>query len=386
MSLFTALFTALSEKEFLTSYWQEKPYVFRQVYDHIIDMIDGNELAGLACEEEAESRIISGREQRGQWSCRQGPFNEEDFATLPAKDWTLLVQGVDQWIDEVRDILSDFTFIPRWRLEDIMASYAPLGGSVGPHFDYYDVFLIQVSGSREWHLGDMCDESSSLQNNNQVKLLQEFNTQETHIVNAGDMLYIPAGKAHWGIASTDDCITFSVGFRAPSEKEILTLAFDHLVDNLSDNNRYRDPRSADHHNHHPAKISSTSQEQLLTFIEQLTPQKLQDAVNQSFGELVTEPRYAVLTEEEYVPLADEELQSFIQSIISEKASLQLTVPPHSRLAFSQEHLFANGGAYCADEVFAQAVCDGSIPFTLLTPKNIKILAILLENEDVYISQ
>ncbi len=178
------LFNIIKQDVFLSEYWQQKPYVFRDALtdnvNDILETVDGNELAGLACEEMVESRIIFGHGQTGEWRCEQGVFDESRFASLPEKNWTLLVQGLDQWFEEVRALFHYFDFLPQWRLEDIMASYAPKGGGVGPHFDYYDVFLIQVSGSREWKLGQQCDEKSELQSNDQVKLLQAFVTGDTH--------------------------------------------------------------------------------------------------------------------------------------------------------------------------------------------------------------
>jgi 50S ribosomal protein L16 3-hydroxylase len=373
-----SIFTAITKDAFLKTIWQQKPYVFSQAMPELIDLIDGNELAGLACEEEAESRIIFGREKTGEWTCQQGPFNEEQFANLPERNWTLLVQGMDQWVDEVRDILQVFSFLPQWRLEDIMASYAPIGGGVGPHFDYYDVFLIQVSGTREWRLGQCCDEATSLQDNDQVKLLAEFATEETHQLQAGDMIYIPAGKAHWGVASSKDCITFSVGFRAPSEKELLSTVFDNMIDSLSDHHRYKDNVASI--DEHPAKINRAVHRQLAEFISTLSVEKLQHAAQQAFGEQVTGPRYAPMGE--LLPIGREELEDVIAELIKAKEDLAIVILAHSRLAFSDEQLFVNGEAYNAGQDFAESVCNGLIPYTLLNKATMNILKDLLDNGDI----
>lgn len=372
-----SIINSLETTQFIANIWQKKSHLFRQSCSDLIDIIDGNELAGLACEPECEARIIQGRKIDGPWSCLQGPFDEGAFADLPEKDWTLLVQGVDQWIDEVRDILSEFSAIPQWRLEDIMASYAPQGGGVGPHFDYYDVFLIQISGTRTWQLAQQCDESTPLQNHEQVKLLPTFDTQEEHTVEAGDMLYIPAGKAHWGVASSDDCITFSIGFRAPSQKELLSSALEHIVDGLSDTQRYQDNAAAI--DTHPDKINSAVHQQLTAMLQALTPKTLQEAVNQSFGELVTEPRHAPIDAE---IMSEDDILNYIDTAIAQQSDLHLYRPPHSRLAFSASHLFVNGEAYEVNESFAQSVCDGVIPFAMIEDDYKSYLVEWIQNSDV----
>lgn len=375
------IFTAITKEIFLETIWQKKPYVFRHVMQSLEGLVDGNELAGLACEDDVESRIICGREALGQWTCEQGPFDESTFSRLPEQDWTLLIQGVDQWFDEAHDILNAFDFLPRWRLEDIMASYAPVGGGVGPHFDYYDVFLIQVSGSRQWQLGQECDEAEELQDNDQVKLLAEFKEQEIHQLNAGDMLYIPAGKAHWGIATSDDCITFSVGFRAPSEKELLSTLLENIAAELSDHHRYKDSLTSI--DPHPAKINPASFQQLEKMTHRLTADKLQSAANQAFGELVTEPRYHAHEELDQTSTVD--LTQAITNVVESQGGLSLIIPAHSRLAFSETQLFANGEAYNISEPFSQAVCDGLVPYNYLDEKAVAVLEILLEKGDVYLA-
>jgi 50S ribosomal protein L16 3-hydroxylase len=375
-----SIFDQLSKEEFLKNIWQQQPYIFRQVMNGIVDLVDGNELAGLACEDDVESRIISGREERGHWTCEQGPFPESHFAQLPEKDWTLLVQGVDQYSDEVHDILDQFDFLPQWRLEDIMASYAPIGGGVGPHFDYYDVFLIQISGSRQWQLGQSCDELTPLQKNTSVKLLADFQAEATHLLHPGDMLYIPAGKAHWGVADSDDCITFSIGFRAPSEKELISAILENIVNDLSENNRYKDQIKAIDEN--PAKMNSAVQHQVLQLMQTLTIEKLQKAAGQAFGQLVTEPRYSALDEP---PEDTDDLRSTLLDMINNEEDLPLVIPPHTRVAFSDKQLFVNGEAYIVDEAFAEGVCQGLLSHTVLNDSTITILEGLVEKGDLYIA-
>lgn len=207
----------ISTEQFLAEYWQKKPLLIRNACADFEPPLDADELAGLSLEEEVESRLVIGPE----WSVQHGPFDESTFQTLPEKDWTILVQAVDLWVPEVSALLDHFDFVPRWRLDDIMISYAADGGSVGPHFDYYDVFLIQGSGQREWRIGQYCDENSALLPGTPLRILSDFQESQRWLTNPGDMLYLPPMLAHYGIARGDNCTTYSVGFRAPSIGEMI---------------------------------------------------------------------------------------------------------------------------------------------------------------------
>ena len=172
------------------------------------DPLSAEELAGLACEEEIESRLVLGERD---WTLRHGPFQESDFTSLAENNWSLLVQSVDIYINAFKELQNLFTFIPKWRLEDVMVSFAVPGGGVGPHFDYYDVFLVQGSGQRRWRIGKKCQSNAKLQNNSGLALLNSFNTQQEIILSAGDVLYIPPQFAHWGEAISDS-FCYSIGF------------------------------------------------------------------------------------------------------------------------------------------------------------------------------
>lgn len=185
-----------------------------------LDYPDANTLAGLALEEGVESRIITGK-GRGPWGVTQSPLPDDIFTQLGDNDWTLLVQSVDHYLTPVSLLLDSFHFLPSWRLEDIMLSYATEGGSVGPHFDRYDVFLIQAAGQRQWDIGPVCDDNSPRLEHDQLKLLADMPSEEQFIASPGDVLYLPPGVAHHGVALDDDCITWSVGFRAPDTASLL---------------------------------------------------------------------------------------------------------------------------------------------------------------------
>ena len=211
----------LSQTDFLKNHWQKKPLLIRQAFPDITSPISPEELAGLACEEGIESRLIQEQGVEGPWELRYGPFEEEDFTSLPQTHWSLLVQALDHHLPELSQLLDEFNFIPNWRIDDVMVSFAPEGGSVGPHLDNYDVFLLQVQGRRHWHINEGDYSEDDFIEGLDLKILSEFETQEDWILEPGDMLYLPPGVAHHGIA-LDNCLTYSIGFRAPSLKELLS--------------------------------------------------------------------------------------------------------------------------------------------------------------------
>jgi len=269
--------------DFLQNVWQKKPLVIRQGFQQA-DWLEPDDLAGLACEEGVESRIILQKENA--WQVEHGPFPETRFSSLPERDWTLLVQAVDQWVPEVADILKGFKFLPAWRVDDVMVSYAPVGGTVSQHFDFYDVFLIQGEGSRSWQIGQVCDSNSRLLPDTPVKILQEFEMTMEVTLLPGDILYIPARFAHYGV-SVEDSLTYSVGFRAPSVRDMVDGISTAALECLSDEQRYQDS---------PLSLQAATGEIPASAIEQVR-QLLLSAVNDPglirdwLGAYVTEPKY-----------------------------------------------------------------------------------------------
>jgi len=223
-------------EEFLRDYWQQKPVVIRQGFQHFSDPISADELAGLAMEGEVESRLVYKKDQ--QWQAEFGPF--EGYEHLGEQDWSLVVQALDNWSEDAAKMIEPFRFIPHWRLDDLMASFATKGGSVGPHIDKYDVFICQGSGSRHWRVGARGNH-------------QEFSAHEVllHVkpfdaiidveVNAGDILYIPPGFPHEGV-SLDTSMSFSVGFRTTSTMNLSSGLADHLIDNELGDELIEDPQ------------------------------------------------------------------------------------------------------------------------------------------------
>lgn len=276
------LLGGISAEQFLREYWQKKPLLIRQAMPGFQCPIDGNELAGLAMEEEVESRLII---EKQNWALKHGPFSEKDFNKLPNTHWTLLVQQLDAWMPEINALKSQFNFIPNWRIDDVMASYAPEGGSVGPHFDDYDVFLLQAHGQRHWRTGQKCDDCTPLQPHPKLKLLAEFHPDQTWVLEPGDMLYLPPKIAHYGIAQ-NDCITLSIGFRAPSIGELADRFASHLASTMMQPQRYQDPDLF------PQIASGEISAEAISRVQELLRQAINDreSVTQWFGELVTEPK------------------------------------------------------------------------------------------------
>lgn len=231
-------FGIISEQEFLSDYWQKKPLLIKQALPNFISPVSADELAGLSLEEEFESRLVQGSIFDQQWSLTNGPFTEDDFSKFPEQDWTLLVQGVDRFINKIHDLIKQFDFIPRWRFDDVMISYAAKGGSVGPHFDYYDVFLLQGSGRRRWYISSKHCELGNYLQDVPLRIMNTFETEHVWDVEPGDVLYVPPKVAHHGVSLDDECTTLSFGYRAYSAEEL----FESINQKSEDKNLYyQDP-------------------------------------------------------------------------------------------------------------------------------------------------
>ncbi|MCW2272207.1 MULTISPECIES: cupin domain-containing protein [Pseudomonas] len=326
------LLGGLTAREFMRDYWQKKPLLVRQAFPDFESPIDPDELAGLALEEEVESRLVIEHGER-PWELRRGPFEEDTFSTLPERDWTLLVQAVDQFVPEVQELLEHFRFLPSWRIDDVMISFAAPGGSVGPHFDNYDVFLLQGQGKRNWKIGQMCDSDSPLLEHADLRILAEFEQSDEWTLEPGDMLYLPPRLAHFGVAE-DDCLTYSVGFRAPGAAEVLTHFTDFLSQFLPDEERYTDADAQ------PVSDPHQIQHDALDRLKKLLAEHMSDErlLLTWFGQFMTEPRYPELVSGEALDEAE-----LIESLAD---GALLIRNPSARLAWSEVDdnllLFASG--------------------------------------------
>jgi 50S ribosomal protein L16 3-hydroxylase len=233
-------FLGMPIARFLQDYWQKKPLLIRQAFPGFIPPLSPEDLAGLACEDGPLARIVTYQRQKDHWQLRTGPFSEDEFPELGHHDWTLLVQDMDKWDADVAQLLEAFSFLPRWRVDDVMISFAVEGGSVGPHIDQYDVFLVQAMGSRKWQIENTARLEPAFRPDTELKLLQEFHPSHEWDLSPGDVLYLPPGFAHHGVA-LDSCMTFSVGMRAPSSAEMLVDFAEDLAQKLPEYQRYEDP-------------------------------------------------------------------------------------------------------------------------------------------------
>lgn len=247
-----SLLGGLTLAEFLRDYWQKKPLLIRNAWPGFEAPVTPDELAGLACDDDVHARLVLERDGEHPWEVRNGPFDEAMFASLPPTHWTLLVQNVERLVPEAADVLDHFRFIPDWRIDDLMISYAPPQGGIGAHLDEYDVFLLQGLGRRRWEISmagySMDDFTPGLD----LNILKEFTPEQSWVLEPGDMLYLPPGIAHRGTAE-DDCLTLSIGFRAPSRFDLLGNFTDDFLLSGQDR-RLTDPNIAPVH--HSSELSS----------------------------------------------------------------------------------------------------------------------------------
>lgn len=230
------LLGGLSPRQFLATHWQKEPLFVPGAVPEFHDLLSPQQMIELSRREDVQSRLVI--ERNGQWTVRHGPLRKRDIRDLKHERWSLLVQGLDQLLPAGKALLQRFAFIPQARLDDLMVSYAPNGGGVGPHFDSYDVFLLQGMGHKRWQVSNQRDRR--LVPGAPLRILERFRAEAEWTAGAGDMLYLPPRYAHHGVA-LDDCLTYSIGFRAPSAQELLGRFLVFLEENLDARGMYEDP-------------------------------------------------------------------------------------------------------------------------------------------------
>jgi 50S ribosomal protein L16 3-hydroxylase len=320
------LLNNLTPTQFLVDYWQKKPLLVRQAIPNFQGLMSPNELAGLACEEDVEARII--QQKKGEWQITKSPFSESDFTALPKKNWTLLVQGVNLHLPEATELLTLFNFIPHARLDDLMVSYAPKGGGVGPHLDSYDVFLLQGRGKRHWKISHQ--QNIKLDEQAPIKVMTNFAAEEEWILEAGDMLYLPPHVAHDGIAADDECMTYSIGFRAPQKQELIHEFLTYLQDNLTADGIYADADLS--LQTHPAEISNLMVSKVQEILKKVTWDS--HTVGDFLGHYLSEPKANIFFE---APRKIN-LQAFRKKLSKLAVSLSLK----TQLLFYQNRFYMNG--------------------------------------------
>lgn len=309
---------------FLRDTWQQHPLLIRNPWNAWRNPLEPDELAGLACESEVESRLVI--ETGGNWKLETGPLPAERFGQLGENPWTLLVQAVDHHVPEVAALLECFRFIPNWRVDDVMVSYADNGGGVGPHFDNYDVFLVQGLGRRRWQIGDACDAATELLPHPDLRLLADFEPVEEWVLEPGDMLYIPPGIAHDGVAVGDECMTYSIGFRAPSRAELIAGWAQAMLGEIAEDDRYGDPARIRQEN--PGEIAAEA----IADLHAMVVEKLRDreAFARWFGQYATAPKNPEIDWQPEQPLDREKVERLLaQGIV-------LLRNPATRFSFIRE--------------------------------------------------
>lgn len=342
---------------FLRDYWQQKPLLIRSAWDDWANPVDPDTLAGLACDELVESRIVTRRDNA--WELENGPFAESRFAQRSAGPWTLLVQSVDHYFESVAALLDPFRFVPNWRIDDVMVSYAVDGGGVGEHFDNYDVFLVQGLGRRRWEIGAVCDDTTALLPHDDLRLLADFRPVAEWILEPGDILYVPPRVAHRGTAVGDDCMTYSIGFRAPSRAELIEAWADDIVPELPESDRYEDPQLALQDN--PGEISAAAIARVQTMIADTLHDRSRFA--RWFGQFNTAPKNSAIDWRPEHPVAAGDIREQLV------AGTLLIRNPASRFAFVREAdtsvlLFVDGHCFaCSGDAarFAETICAETRP-------------------------
>ena len=298
----------------------------------------------LSRRDDCESRLIvrNGR----SWKVEHGPFPSSRFRRLPSRDWTLLVQGVDLLLHEARQLLSSFSFIPYSRLDDLMVSYAPDGGGVGPHFDSYDVFLLQGPGRRRWQVSRQRD--LALKEDSPLKILKSFRPEGEAVLEPGDMLYLPPQFAHDGQA-IGDCYTYSIGFRAPSHRELVSEFLMFLEEKLQLPGRYADPELVVQNQ--PAEISSAMIRKVGRMLREIRWTSQDTA--EFLGKYLTEPKQQVRFDTPPRPLA-------FRAFVSAARRFGVRLSPGSQMLYTGSKLFINGEVAVPGPVALRKLADARI--------------------------
>ena len=280
------MFGDISTETFLREYWQKKPLLIRQAFPNFKSPITPDELAGLACETDT-ARLVLEKGGKEPWEVRHGAFDENEFANLPATHWTLLVNDTDQHLPELKAMLDPFRFIPDWRIDDLMISFAVEGGSVGPHVDEYDVFLIQGQGTRRWQISTQPIVADNFLPDLDLRIIRDFTYEQEWIVEPGDMLYLPPNMPHYGVA-LEQCMTYSVGFRAPSQADMLENLLESMLEDPRLCQRF-DDSERDTPAQNPGEITTVDMDKLIDFVVDALPQDTH-ALQTWLGKYLTTPK------------------------------------------------------------------------------------------------
>lgn len=323
-SLKLPLLGGLSPDTFMRRHWQKKPLLIRQALPQMPWCPDRRELFDLATRDDVESRLV--QHPGGRWQLRHGPLPRRALPPVSRPGWTLLVQGLDQHFEAARDLLDRFRFVPDARLDDLMVSYATDGGGVGPHFDSYDVFLLQVQGRRRWRIGRLAE--PRLLDDVPLKILANFVAEEEFVLEPGDMLYLPPRWAHDGVAE-GECMTASIGFRAPRRSELVRELLVRVLEDEDDGESpmYRDPQQ-------PAVERPAA-----------VPQGLQQFAFQAVADLLREPQALNRALGEY--LTELKAEVWFEPRDAGDLAGGVRLDRRTRMLHDERHVFINGESYRA---------------------------------------
>lgn len=339
----------MSEEQFMQEYWQKKPLLIRQAFVDFKSPVSPDDLAALACEEDVNSRIVMEKDGDYPWFPMFGPMSDEIYADMPETHWSLIVNDLEKYIPELSWIIDRFRFIPEWRLDDLMISYAADEGSVGPHIDLYDVFILQGLGKRRWQINQQPVDEDNQVKETPLRIQKEFVAEEEWILEPGDMLYLPPGVSHHGV-SLGESLSYSIGFRATSHADIVNEFIGYITSNLSPDLTYEDPgqRIQQHSNEiKPDALARVSE----IFKEYLRPDHPE--LKRWFGRFVSDTKADVLTTPENTIDSIDELKKLTETAV-------LSRHPASRYAFSKDTemamLFIDGEDYQVNTGFAKELC------------------------------
>ena len=321
-----ALLGGLSAAQFMRRHWHKAPLLVRQALAAAAPPVTRTQMFALAARDDVESRLIT-RDPAARWQLRHGPLSRRALPPLAQPGWTLLVQGLDLHVDAAHELMSRFRFVPAARLDDLMLSYASDGGGVGPHIDSYDVFLLQVQGRRRWRFARAAGDAA-LRDDVPLKMLANFSPQHDAVLDPGDMLYLPPGWAHDGTAVGGDCMTASIGFRAPRADELAQALLFRLADDAAADvrsPRYRDP--SQRASAAPGAVPEALQHFAVCAVERAARDAV--AIKRILGEWLTEPKAQVWFE-----------AGAVQSVRDAKGGVQLD--RRTRMAYDVRHIFING--------------------------------------------
>ncbi|HXA47202.1 MAG TPA: cupin domain-containing protein [Burkholderiaceae bacterium] len=328
----------LTPAEFLRDYWHKKPLVIRQAIPKFKPLLSSDALVELAAQEDVESRLITHFDQH--WHMQNGPLHQVPARTR--NDWTLLIQGVNLHNDAADALLRQFNFIPDARLDDLMISYATEGGGVGPHFDSYDVFLLQAHGQRRWRIGPQKD--LSLVDGMPLKILRNFEPEQEFVLDAGDMLYLPPHYAHDGVA-VGECMTYSIGFRAPAFQELGEAFLQFMADSIDLSGRYADPDLKP--SEHPAEISKAMLDQVANEVNKV--RFTDDDIAIFLGQYLSEPKAQTYFTPPVKPLTP---ARFEQSCTKRGVALSRK----TQMLYRGKHVFINGESFAVGRADKTALC------------------------------